>query len=115
MRKVENNHTIKMMRMECKRSIPRVAFDYLESGTDKELLLDRNMSQFESIKFIPRFCLGEKSSELKTNFLNQEYSSPIGIAPVGLTGLIWPNAEKYLLQIADENGIVFHLYSLTKS
>lgn len=109
MHKVENYHTIKMMREVCKKSIPRVAFDYLESGTDKELLLDRNMAQFERIQFIPRFCLGEKSTELKTTFLNQQYSSPIGIAPVGLTGLIWPDAEKYLLQMAGEMEIPFCL------
>lgn len=109
MYKVENIHTIDKMRKECKRSIPKVAFDYLDSGTDKELLLDRNIAQFEAIQFIPKFCLGEKSTELKTIFLNQEYSAPIGIAPVGLTGLIWPNAEKHLLQMADLNGIPFCL------
>ena len=46
---------------------------------------------------------------LKTLFLNQEFSSPIGIAPVGLTGLIWPNAEKYLMHTADKNEIPFCL------
>ena len=109
MQKVENCHTINMIRKECKKSIPRVAFDYLESGTDKELLLERNITQFESIQFIPKFCLGEKITDLKAIFLNQEYSSPIGIAPVGLTGLVWPNAEKHLLKIADKNGIPFCL------
>lgn len=41
--------------------------------------------------------------------MNQEFSSPIGIAPVGLTGLIWPNGEKHLLKVADKNGIPFCL------
>ena len=109
MQKVENCHTISMIRKECKKRIPRVAFEYLESGTENESLLDRNLKQFESIRFIPKFCQGEKSADLKTYFLNQEYSSPIGIAPIGLTGLVWPNAEKHLLTIANNNGIPFCL------
>ncbi len=84
---------------------------YLESGTEKENALNFNKSQFEAIQFVPKFCLGEKIADLKTTFLNQEFSSPIGITPVGLTGLIWPNAEKYLLKVADKNGIPFCKHS----
>ncbi|MDA8824369.1 alpha-hydroxy-acid oxidizing protein [Schleiferiaceae bacterium] len=104
-----NFHTIEALRKKCRRKIPNVAFEYLESGTEKENTLNINQSQFESIKFIPKFCLGKNPPDLKTTFLNQEFSSPIGIAPVGLTGLIWPNAEKYLLKIADKNEIPFCL------
>ncbi|MGC6415382.1 MAG: alpha-hydroxy acid oxidase, partial [Bacteroidia bacterium] len=97
------------MRAQCKRSIPKIAFEYLESGTEKEQVLLKNKLQFESIEFVPKFCLGERVANLKTTFLNYEFSSPIGIAPVGLTGLVWPNAEKHFLKIADENGSPFCL------
>lgn len=108
-RKYKNVHTIERMRARCKRSIPKIAFEYLESGTEKEHTLVTNKSQFESIEFVPRFCLGERVANLKTTFLNHEFSSPIGIAPVGLTGLVWPNAEKYFLKIADKNDSPFCL------
>ena len=104
-----NIHTIEAMRGHCKRKITKVAYEYLESGTGKESLLQSNIVQFDSFQFIPKFCLGEKTTDLKTTFLNQNYSSPIGIAPVGLTGLVWPNAEKHLLNTADKNGIPFCL------
>ena len=107
--KHKNIHTIECMRTQCKRSIPKIAFEYLESGTEKEQILVTNKLQFESIEFVPRFCLGERVTELKTTFLNHEFSSPIGIAPVGLTGLVWPNAEKHFLKIAHENGSPFCL------
>ena len=109
MRKVSNYHTIEYMKRKCQEVIPNVAFEYLESGTDKELLLELNKTQFDSIHFVPKFCLGEKIPDLKTTFLNLELSSPIGIAPVGLTGLVWPNAEKYLLKAASKNGIPYCL------
>lgn len=109
MAKAVNYHTIEALRKQCQKRIPNVAFQYLESGTEKENALNSNGLQFESIQFVPRFCLGERTTDLKTTFLNQEFSSPIGIAPVGLTGLIWPNSEKQLLKIADKNGIPFCL------
>lgn len=109
MAKAINYHTIEALRKQCRKRIPNVAFQYLESGTEKEKALDSNKSQFDSIQFVPKFCLGKKITDLKTTFLNQEFSSPIGIAPVGLTGLIWPNAEKYLLKVADKSGIPFCL------
>jgi L-lactate dehydrogenase (cytochrome) len=104
-----NLHTIEAIKEHCKRKIPKISFEYLESGTEKEFVLRRNQNQFDSIHFVPKFCLGEKHTDLKTSFLNQEYSSPIGIAPIGLAGLIWPNAEKDLMKTADRNGIPFCL------
>jgi L-lactate dehydrogenase (cytochrome) len=109
MAKAVNYHTIEALRIQCRKQIPHVAFEYLESGTEQEKALESNRAQFELIQFIPKFCLGEKNVDLKTTFLNQDFSSPIGIAPVGLTGLVWPNAEKYLLKIADKNRIPFCL------
>ena len=102
-------HTIEALRKQCQKRIPNVAFQYLECGTEKESALNSNEVQFDSIKFVPKFCLGDKTTDLKTNFLNHEYASPIGIAPVGLTGLIWPNAEQNLLKVGDKNGIPFCL------
>jgi len=109
MAKAEDYHTVESLRKICKRKIPNVAFSYLESGTDKEILLKKNTEQFDSISFIPRYCLGVKISELKTELFGFKYDAPIGIAPVGLTGLIWPNAEKHLSLSAFKNNIPFCL------
>ena len=43
---------------------------------------------------------GEIVPELTTNFLGQTYSAPFGIAPVGMSGLMWPGAEKALASFA---------------
>lgn len=109
MTRANSFHTIVELKKQCKKRIPNVSFEYLESGTGKEHTLKLNESQFESFQFIPKFCLGKKTTDLKTTFLNHEFSSPIGIAPVGLTGLIWPKAEKYLMKVASENEIPFCL------
>lgn len=109
MAKVFDYHTIEALKEQCRIKIPNVAFQYLESGTEKEIAIKLNKKQFESIQFIPKFCSGSKGANLKTTFLNQDFSCPFGIAPIGLTGLVWPNAEKYLLKVADKNQIPFCL------
>ena len=89
--------------------MPPVAWAYLDSGTGSEALLDRNQSAFEQITFVPRFCLGELEAHLSTTLFGRQYDVPIGIAPVGLTGLMWPRAEQYLAATAKRRRIPFCL------
>lgn len=109
MSKAENFHTIDRLKIKCRNRIPKIAFEYLESGTDKETIIQKNESQFDDIYFIPRFCGGNDNSSTEIKFLGMEYSAPIGIAPIGLTGLIWPKAENYLVNTAEINQIPFCL------
>lgn len=94
---------------KAKRRIPKVAWAYLESGTGDEALLERNRTAFDNIQFKPRFCKGHLEANISTTLFNNQYESPIGIAPVGLTGLIWPKAELILADAANRLQIPFCL------
>jgi len=94
---------------KAKKRIPHVAWEYLESGTGDESLLEQNRLGFQSLKFLPRFCKGELHAELSTTLFGKQYDSPIGIAPVGLTGLMWPKVEQYLAQTAQRLNIPYTL------
>jgi L-lactate dehydrogenase (cytochrome) len=114
MKPCSDHYTISSLRKTCQKVIPNFSFAYLESGTDKENLLVKNSRQFDSISFIPKFGLGQKKvPNLKCNFLDETYSLPFGIAPVGLTGLIRPNAETYLAHGAEQNDIPFCLSTVS--
>jgi len=60
MRKANNFHTIDSLRQVCVRRIPKVASEYLESGTGDENLLEVNKTQFESFSFTPKFVKEKK-------------------------------------------------------
>jgi len=94
---------------KAKSRIPNVAWEYLETGTGREALLKKNLSAFDDITFTPRFCKGEISPTIKTSILGQTYKAPFGVAPVGLTGLIWPKAEILLAQTAKQYQIPYTL------
>lgn len=94
---------------KAKRRIPRVAWEYLASGTGEEDLLDRNRAALQKITFLPRFCKGALEANTQASLFGRDYRAPIGMAPVGLTGLMWPRVEHHLAASASRMGIPYTL------
>ena len=84
------------LRYKAQKRIPHFAWEYLDSATGDESTLHRNRTALDAVHFVPRGLRGEITPELATTFLGQTYSAPFGIAPVGMSGLMWPGAEKAL-------------------
>lgn len=94
---------------KAKSRIPQVSWAYLETGTGRESLLQRNTQAFDKITFKPQFCQGALEPDIGTTVLGQEFAAPFGVAPVGLTGLMWPQAEIILAKTAEKYQIPFTL------
>lgn len=94
---------------KAKQRIPHVAWEYLSAGTGDEDLIHRNRSALREITFLPQFCQGEIEANIKTTLFGRQYDAPIGIAPVGLTGLMWPRVEHYLAASANRLNIPYSL------
>jgi len=94
---------------KAKQRIPPVAWAYLTSGTGDESLLEKNREALRQITFLPRFCQGELQAHTETTLFGQTYRAPIGMAPVGLTGLMWPRVEQYLAATAKRLDIPYCL------
>lgn len=94
------------------RRMPLVSKEYLETGTDDDQALDRNRSALAAIRFAPKFLRGQLKSAIGVKILGQAFDLPFGIAPVGLTGLMWPNVEVYLAQAAQQYNIPYCLSTL---
>ena len=92
-----------------KKRIPSFAWTYLESGTGDDVARDHNRSALESVRFRPQFLKGILTPTTETTLFGITYAAPIGIAPVGLTGLIWPGADAMLATTAARNRIPYVL------
>ncbi len=92
-----------------RRRIPRVGWEYLSAGTGDEAARRRNRDALDRITFLPRFCKGELAADTATTLFGRAYPAPIGMAPVGLTGLMWPRTEQLLAATAARLGIPFTL------
>jgi len=88
-----------------KRRIPTFSWEYLASGTGTEDTLRRNIERMAEVRFRPQLLKGLLEPVTTTTLFGVEYAAPIGIAPIGLSGLIWPGADVTLAQIAAEKNI----------
>ena len=97
------------LRKLSKRKIPYFAFEYLDSGTGSEYGVKENRYRLDQVRFLPEILHGELNYDLTQKFMGKTYDLPIGIAPVGMSGLIWPGAEKILADRGRKANIPFCL------
>lgn len=103
------------LRNKAKKRIPRFAFEYLNGGCNEDVNLHRNTSELRKVKLKPRYLRDFHGTSMKTNICGIEYDAPIGIAPVGLQGLMWPNSPEILAKSAFDHNIPFILSTVSTS
>ncbi|MCB1422152.1 MAG: alpha-hydroxy-acid oxidizing protein, partial [Nitratireductor sp.] len=92
-----------------KRRMPHFAWEYLDSGTGFETAVQRNRDCLDQVLFKPRGLQGTIRPELSTSLFGRTYDLPFGMAPVGMTGLMWPGAELMLARSAKRTNIPYCL------
>jgi L-lactate dehydrogenase (cytochrome) len=101
--------TVADLRDKARRRVPFFAFEYLDSGTGREEACARNERALSRRCLVPRFLQGVLAPNIETQLFGRTYAAPIGVAPVGMTSLIWPGAEQMLARMAAEKGIPYCL------
>ena len=91
------------------KRMPHFAAEYLFSGTGYDRAMDHNQEILKNIFLTPRYLKGTVEANLKTKLFNRTYDAPFGIAPVGMTSLIWPGAEVTLAKLANKVNIPYTL------
>ncbi|GGI24513.1 alpha-hydroxy acid oxidase [Pedobacter mendelii] len=103
------------LRNKAKSKMPRFAFEYLDGGCNEDVNLFRNTSDIRDLELLPYYLKDFKEVSLKTTLFGHTYDAPFGIAPVGLQGLIWPNAPEILAKAAFEHNVPFVLSTVSTS
>ncbi|MGB5607830.1 alpha-hydroxy acid oxidase [Eudoraea sp.] len=105
--------SIEDLRERAKRRIPGFAFDYLDGGCNEEVNLRKNTSKIREVELKPDYLSEYKGFNMETELFGHTYSAPFGIAPVGLQGLMWPNASEILAKASLDYNIPFVLSTVT--
>jgi L-lactate dehydrogenase (cytochrome) len=95
------------LKSRARKRIPHFVWEYLDSATGNEITQARNRAKFDDILLSPSILHGEFTPDVSTTFLGRDYPMPVGIAPVGMSGLIWPGAEQMLARTAAAQGIPY--------
>lgn len=101
------------LRKKAKQRIPKFAFDYLEGGCNEDVNLFRNTSDLQDIILMPQYLKKHHGSDMSVNLFGHKYDAPVGIAPIGLQGLIWPNSPEILAKAALKHNIPFILSTVS--
>lgn len=98
-----------------KEKIPKFAFEYLDGGCNEDVNLKKNTTELREVELQPYYLTKHSGSDMKTELFGHVYDAPFGIAPVGLQGLMWPNAPEILAKAAFAHNIPFILSTVTTS
>lgn len=100
---------------KAKKRIPRFAFEYLFGGCNEDVNLIKNTSELRTVELLPYYLSEHKGSDLSVELFGHTYDAPFGVAPIGLQGLIWPNAPEILARASVKHNIPFILSTVSTS
>jgi (S)-mandelate dehydrogenase len=101
--------TIEDLRARARWRVPRFAFDFVDGGANDETCVARNIAAFRAVELLPRYCIETKGASTEVELFGTRYAAPIGVAPMGSPGLMWPGAEEYLALAAQRARIPYVL------
>ena len=71
-------------RSRAKRRLPRVAFDFIDGGSDDEVTLRENRRAFERVQLRPRQLVNVQQRSQSVTVFGEQIDSPVILAPAGL-------------------------------
>ncbi len=96
-----------------KRKVPKMFFDYVNSGSWTETTYRDNVKDFSNIKLRQRIAVDMTNRKLKSNMAGLNVSMPVALAPTGLTGMQHADGEILAAQAAEEFGVPFTLSTMS--
>jgi len=105
--------TIEDLRVLAERRVPRMFYDYADSGSWTEGTYRANESDFQKIKLRQRVAVNMENRSTATKMVGIEAKMPVAIAPVGLTGMQHADGEIHAARAAEKFGIPFTLSTMS--
>jgi L-lactate dehydrogenase (cytochrome) len=105
--------TIEDLKNRARRRVPKMFFDYADSGSWTETTYRENESDFQRIKLRQRVAVNMEDRTLKTDMLGVPVVMPVALAPTGLTGMQIADGEILAAKAAEKFGVPFTLSTMS--
>jgi isopentenyl diphosphate isomerase/L-lactate dehydrogenase-like FMN-dependent dehydrogenase len=105
--------TIEDLRVLAEKRVPRMFYDYADSGSWTESTYRANESDFQHIKLRQRVAVNMENRSTATQMVGVEAKMPVSIAPVGLCGMQSADGEIKAAKAAEKFGIPFTLSTMS--
>ncbi|WP_425093733.1 alpha-hydroxy acid oxidase [Tropicimonas sp. S265A] len=96
-----------------KRRVPKMFYDYAESGSWTETTFRENTTDFDLLKLRQRIAVDMTGRSTASRMVGQEVSMPVALAPVGLTGMQHADGEIKAARAAEKFGVPFTLSTMS--
>jgi L-lactate dehydrogenase (cytochrome) len=104
---------IEDLRELSRKRVARAIFDYVDRGSYTESTLRANRADLELLTLRQRVGIDVDKRSTRGTMLGEEVSMPVGLAPVGLTGLNWADGEILAARAAQRFGVPFTLSTMS--
>lgn len=104
---------IEEMQALAKKRVPKMFYDYADSGSWTETTYRANESDFARIKFRQRVAVDMSNRTTRTKMIGEDVAMPVALAPTGLTGMQHADGEILAAQAAAEFGVPFTLSTMS--
>ena len=104
---------IEDLRLLAKARVPRMFYDYADSGSWTESTYRANSDDFANIKLRQRVAVNLEGRTTASSMVGQEVSMPVAIAPTGLTGMQHADGEILAARAAKAFGVPFTLSTMS--
>ncbi len=105
--------TIEDLRVLAEKRVPRMFYDYADSGSWTEGTYRANESDFQPIKLRQRVAVNMENRTTAAQMVGIDAKMPVAIAPVGLTGMQHADGEMHAARAAQKFGIPFTLSTMS--
>ena len=104
---------IEDLRRVAKRKVPKMFYDYADSGSWTETTYRENTTDFQDIKFRQKVLVDMEGRSLATKMIGQDVKMPLAIAPTGFTGMQHADGEILAARAAEKFGVPFSLSTMS--
>ncbi|MFO0990252.1 MAG: alpha-hydroxy acid oxidase [Alphaproteobacteria bacterium] len=102
--------TIADLRDVARRRVPSFGFEYVDGGVGHgDPNAARNAAAMDAVELVPRYGGDDGSIATDVELFGERYALPIGVAPMGVPGLMWPGGEEHLARAAQAANVPFQL------
>ncbi len=105
--------TIEDLRQLAQKRVPRMFYDYADSGSWTESTYRANESDFQAIKLRQRVAVNMTNRSTASRMVGVPVAMPVAIAPTGLTGMQHADGEILAAKAAEKFGIPFTLSTMS--
>jgi L-lactate dehydrogenase (cytochrome) len=96
-----------------RRRVPKMFYDYAESGSWTEQTFRENSSDFDLIRLRQRIAVDMAGRTTRTQMIGEDVAMPVALAPVGLTGMQSADGEIKAARAAEKFGVPFTLSTMS--